>query len=61
MQNIAHGNCCYFVRSIKNQTTTPLHRFFKYNFGHLFVWFDKIFSTYRDPKEFAPKSFNDGV
>jgi hypothetical protein len=36
-------------------------RFFKYNFGHLFMWFDKIFGTYRDPKEFAPKPFNEGV
>jgi hypothetical protein len=45
--------CCCVDRSMV--------RFFKYNFGHLFMWFDKIFGTYRDPKEFAPKSFNEGV
>lgn len=36
-------------------------RIFKYNFGHLFMWFDQIFGTYRDPKELAPKIFNEGV
>lgn len=36
-------------------------RVFKYNFGHLFMWFDQLFGTYRDPKELAPKLFNDGV
>jgi sterol desaturase/sphingolipid hydroxylase (fatty acid hydroxylase superfamily) len=37
------------------------HKFFKYNFGHLFMWFDQLSGTYRDPKNFAPKTFNDGV
>lgn len=37
------------------------HKFFKYNFGHLFMWFDQLCGTYRDPKEFAPKAFNEGV
>lgn len=37
------------------------HAFFKYNFGHLFTWFDRIWGTYRHPSEFAPKQFNKGV
>ena len=37
------------------------HAFFKYNFGHLFMWFDQLAGTYRDPKEYAPKAFNEGV
>lgn len=37
------------------------HAFFKYNFGHLFMWFDQLCGTHRDPKEFAPKAFNEGV
>ena len=34
------------------------HAFFKYNFGHLFMWPDIIGKTYKDPQEFAPKLFN---
>jgi len=37
------------------------HAFFKYNYGHLFTWFDRIWGTYRHPSEFAPKQFNEGV
>jgi len=37
------------------------HKFFKYNYGHLFMWFDRLAGTYRDPKQFAPKVFRDGV
>jgi sterol desaturase/sphingolipid hydroxylase (fatty acid hydroxylase superfamily) len=37
------------------------HAFFKYNYGHLFMWFDMVGGTYKDPTEFAPKAFNDGV
>jgi alternative squalene epoxidase len=37
------------------------HAFFKYNFGHLFMWFDQLCGTYCDPKEFAPKAFHVGA
>jgi alternative squalene epoxidase len=37
------------------------HKFFKYNYGHLFMWFDRIGGTYRDPRQFAPKVFNEDV
>jgi alternative squalene epoxidase len=37
------------------------HAFFKYNFGHTFMWFDMIGQTYRSPSEFAPKAFNESV
>lgn len=37
------------------------HAFFKYNFGHLFTWFDRLWGTYRHPSVFAPKQFNEGV
>lgn len=37
------------------------HKFFKYNYGHLFMWFDRVSGTYRDPQQFASKVFNDGV
>lgn len=37
------------------------HAFFKYNYGHLFMWFDMIGSTYKHPSEFAPKAFNKNV
>jgi len=37
------------------------HAFFKYNYGHLFTWFDRIWGTFRHPSEFAPKQFNEGV
>eukprot|EP00055_Hartaetosiga_balthica_P002463 m.4084 g.4084 ORF g.4084 m.4084 type:complete len:277 (+) comp2166_c0_seq1:37-867(+) len=26
------------------------HRLFKFNFGHLFMWWDKLFGTYKSPK-----------
>jgi sterol desaturase/sphingolipid hydroxylase (fatty acid hydroxylase superfamily) len=37
------------------------HAFFKYNYGHLFMWFDMLGGTYKNPSEFAPKAFNNGV
>ena len=37
------------------------HKFFKYNFGHLFMWFDWIAGTYRNPKDVWGKQFNVGV
>jgi len=37
------------------------HKVFKYNYGHLFMWFDQMAGTYRDPKVFAPKIFNKNV
>ena len=37
------------------------HKFFKYNFGHLFMWFDWMAGTYRDPREVWGKEFNVGV
>lgn len=37
------------------------HKVFKYNYGHLFMWFDRMFGTYRDPQCFAPKLFNYGT
>jgi sterol desaturase/sphingolipid hydroxylase (fatty acid hydroxylase superfamily) len=37
------------------------HAFFKYNFGHLFMWFDKMAGTYKSPSAFAPKAFNKNV
>ena len=27
------------------------HKYFKYNYGHLFLWFDRLAGTYRDPKD----------
>ena len=37
------------------------HKVFKYNFGHLFMWFDMLGGTYRRPEAFAPKLFNVGA
>lgn len=37
------------------------HKVFKFNYGHLFMWFDQIAGTYRDPQAFAPKLFNKNV
>lgn len=37
------------------------HKFFKYNFGHLFMWFDWVAGTYRSPREAWGKEFNEGV
>lgn len=37
------------------------HKVFKYNYGHLFMWFDRIGGTYKDPQVYAPKLFNKGV
>lgn len=37
------------------------HKVFKYNYGHLFMWFDQLGGTYRDPQNFAPKLFNYGT
>ena len=37
------------------------HAVFKYNYGHLFMWFDMLGGTYKNPSELAPKAFNNGV
>lgn len=37
------------------------HAFFKYNYGHLFMWFDQIAGTYHSPSLYTPKYFNLGV
>jgi alternative squalene epoxidase len=37
------------------------HAFFKYNYGHLFMWFDQLAGTYQNPKSYASNFFNDGV
>ena len=37
------------------------HSVFKYNYGHLFMWFDILCGTYRDPKDLCPKIFNENV
>mmetsp|Transcript_24150 Transcript_24150/g.58356 ORF Transcript_24150/g.58356 Transcript_24150/m.58356 type:complete len:403 (-) Transcript_24150:190-1398(-) len=37
------------------------HKFFKFNFGHLFMWFDWIAGTYRSPRDVWGKEFNVGV
>ena len=35
------------------------HAVFKYNYGHLFMWFDQLAGTYKNPKTLAPKLFNE--
>lgn len=37
------------------------HKFFKYNFGHLFMWFDQLSGTYRSPRDFSSRAFNRNV
>jgi len=37
------------------------HRLFVFNYGHLFMYWDRIFGTYRDPAELAEKYFNKDV
>jgi|UniRef100_A0A8J9SSD0 sterol desaturase/sphingolipid hydroxylase (fatty acid hydroxylase superfamily) len=37
------------------------HKFFKFNYGHLFMWFDQLGGTYRDPSGFAPRVFRENV
>lgn len=37
------------------------HSVFKYNYGHLFMWFDILGGTYRDPRDLCPKIFNERV
>jgi len=37
------------------------HKLFTCNFGHLFLWYDKIGGTYRNPNTLAPKLFNHGT
>uniref|UniRef100_A0A7S1CVL5 Fatty acid hydroxylase domain-containing protein n=1 Tax=Cyclophora tenuis TaxID=216820 RepID=A0A7S1CVL5_CYCTE len=37
------------------------HKFFKFNYGHLFMWFDQLGGTYRNPRDFAPRAFNENV
>ena len=35
------------------------HKLFVYNYGHLFMYWDRVMGTYRDPA--AVKEFNSGV
>jgi sterol desaturase/sphingolipid hydroxylase (fatty acid hydroxylase superfamily) len=37
------------------------HKFFKFNYGHLCLWFDMVSGTYRDPRDFSPKAFSVGA
>lgn len=37
------------------------HKVFKYNYGHLFMWFDFMGGTYRNPQDYAPKLFQYGT
>jgi sterol desaturase/sphingolipid hydroxylase (fatty acid hydroxylase superfamily) len=37
------------------------HAFFKFNYGHLFMWSDMICGTYKHPHAFAPRIFNENV
>merc|ERR1719491_2450175 len=37
------------------------HKLFVYNYGHLFMYWDKILGTYRDPSQLAGKHFSKGV
>lgn len=37
------------------------HKFFIYNYGHLFTWFDRLAGTYRDPQDFSPRVFRPNV
>eukprot|EP00429_Kryptoperidinium_foliaceum_P128006 CAMPEP_0176266880 /NCGR_PEP_ID=MMETSP0121_2-20121125/42873_1 /TAXON_ID=160619 /ORGANISM="Kryptoperidinium foliaceum, Strain CCMP 1326" /LENGTH=347 /DNA_ID=CAMNT_0017606929 /DNA_START=57 /DNA_END=1100 /DNA_ORIENTATION=- len=37
------------------------HRLFVFNYGHLFMYWDRVLGTYKDPKSLAGKHFNKGV
>jgi sterol desaturase/sphingolipid hydroxylase (fatty acid hydroxylase superfamily) len=37
------------------------HKIFKYNYGHLFMWFDRIGGTYKHPQRLAPQLFRPRV
>lgn len=37
------------------------HKFFKFNYSHLFMWYDQLGGTYRDPHEFSNKAFHANV
>ena len=37
------------------------HKFFKYNYGHLFLWFDQLTGTYKNPQQFSKRAFNENV
>lgn len=37
------------------------HKLFTYNFGHLFMWYDQIGGTYKNPNTLSPKLFNHGT
>lgn len=37
------------------------HHFFVFNYGHLFMYWDKLAGTYRDPKDYVERAFNKGV
>ena len=34
------------------------HKFFRYNYGHLFLWFDQLCGTYRNPRQFGTRAFH---
>mmetsp|Transcript_54805 Transcript_54805/g.81371 ORF Transcript_54805/g.81371 Transcript_54805/m.81371 type:complete len:373 (-) Transcript_54805:32-1150(-) len=36
------------------------HKFFKYNYGHLFMWFDRVCRTYQNPED-HPRVFSPEV
>ena len=36
------------------------HKLFKYNFGHLLMWWDRFFGTYKSPMDY-PAVFSDSV
>jgi alternative squalene epoxidase len=33
------------------------HKFFKYNYGHLFLWWDQLCGTYKAPCDFSNRAF----
>jgi len=37
------------------------HKFFRWNYGHLFMWWDWVASTYRSPSDVWGKEFRAGV
>ena len=37
------------------------HKFFRWNYGHLFMWWDWVLGTYRNPRDVWGKEFTVGV
>jgi hypothetical protein len=52
---------CVQRYSLIQRLLTLSIQLFKFNYGHLFMWFDQLGGTYRDPKLFAPKLFRENV